>query len=170
MAVETILASEFAINIALPFLLIFVLVFAILQKSKILGEDKRQIDALLALAISLIVVAFTWATNIIALLMPFLAVSLVVLLVLMLLLGMVNKGGEDWDKMFPGWFRLILGIVIILAVIIAVLIVTGQWDTVKAYLFDNGEPTSALINIIFLAIVVGAVATVILSGKRRESS
>ena len=172
MVIETILASEFAINVALPFLLIFVLVFAVLQKSKLLGDDKRQIDALIALAIALIVIAFSWATDIITLLMPFLAVSLVVILVVMLLLGMVNKEGEDWDKMFPGWFRMILGIVIVIAVIIAVVVATGQWDLVFGYLFEDGNPTNALVNIIFLAIIVGAVVAVVLSGKggKKESS
>jgi len=33
-----------------------------IQKSKILGDDKRQIDALVSLAIALIFVAFSWAT------------------------------------------------------------------------------------------------------------
>ena len=168
MAIETILASEFAVNVVLPFLLIFVLVFAVLQKSKLLGEGKRQIDALIALAVALIVVAFSWATHVIAFLMPFLAVSLVVLLVLMILLGMINKEGEDWNKMFPGWFRIVLGIIIVIAVIIAVLVATGQWDLIYGYLVEDSSPTNVFINIIFLAIVVGAIVAVILSGKAKK--
>ena len=52
MVIETILTSEFAVGIIYPFLLVFVLIFAVLQKSKILGEDKKQIDSLIALSIA----------------------------------------------------------------------------------------------------------------------
>src|SRR3989344_8182827 len=91
---ETILTSFFAVRVVYPFLLIFTLIFAILQKSKILGEEKSQIDALIALSIALIVVAFSWSTDIVISLMPFLAVCLVILLVFMLLYGFVASDNE----------------------------------------------------------------------------
>lgn len=165
MAIETILASPFAVNVVLPFLLVFVLIFAVLQKSQILGKDKRQIDALVSLAIALMVVAFSWATQIISLLMPFLAVSLVVLLVFMLLIGMINKEDESWDTMFPTWIKLSMTIIIIIAVVIAVIVATGQWDFVFGFLWNEGGPTDVLVNIIFLGVIVGAILTVLFSGK-----
>ena len=68
----------------LPFVLIFVLIFAILQKSKILGEGKAQIDALVALAIALILLTVPVARDIVVNLMPWLAVGAAVILVFMI--------------------------------------------------------------------------------------
>jgi len=66
------------------FLLIFVLIFAILQKSKILGSDKKQIDALIALAIALIFITVPVTRGIVVNLMPWLAVGVTVILVFLI--------------------------------------------------------------------------------------
>ena len=52
-------------EVLLPFLLVFTVVFAILQKTSILGKGKKQIDAIVSLVVGLIVVAFGYATNVI---------------------------------------------------------------------------------------------------------
>ncbi|MBS3066226.1 hypothetical protein J4205_00225 [Candidatus Pacearchaeota archaeon] len=139
MVLETILSSELAIRIVYPFLLIFVLVFAILEKSKILGEEKHQINSIIALVIGLITIAFSWATNIIINLMPFLAISAVVLLVFLILYGFVastNKDGLQLDKNLQVALGVLAGIVVIIALIVA----TGQWDRVYNWMFvDYGS-------------------------------
>ena len=43
-------------DVMLPFLLIFTLVFAIMQKTKILGEDKKNFNVIIALVMALLVV------------------------------------------------------------------------------------------------------------------
>ena len=164
MVFETILASEFAVKAVYPFLLIFTLVFAVLQKSKILGEDKKQIDALISLAIALIVIAFSWATNIITNLMPFLAVALVVLLVFMLLWGFVASTKEGGLELHKG-IKIGLFVVIAIAVVIAVIVATGQWDLVVNSLFKQGAPTDLASTILLVALIGGALAVVLSSGK-----
>ena len=164
MALETILSSDFAVKIIYPFLLVFTLVFAILQKSKILGEDKRQIDALVALAVGLIVVAFSWATNIIAGLMPFLAVSVVILLVFMILYGFVASDMREGLKL-PKQLQYCIGILAGIALIIAVIVATGQWDLVVNSLFKQGAPTDLASTILLVALIGGALAVVLSSGK-----
>ena len=42
-------------DIVLPFILVFVLVFAILEKSKLLGDGKKQINAIIGFVIAAIV-------------------------------------------------------------------------------------------------------------------
>ena len=97
--VEPILISPFFINYILPFVLVFTLTFAILQKTKLLGEEKKQIDALVSLVIGLILIAFPFAREIVVKLMPFLAVSLIILLVFMLLYGFImGKSGDVLHK------------------------------------------------------------------------
>ena len=50
------LGSEVVVDLLLPFLLIFTIVFAVLQKSNILGKDKRNFNSVIALVVSLSVV------------------------------------------------------------------------------------------------------------------
>ena len=70
--VLTILQSPIFMEVLLPFILVFTVVFAVLQKTKVLGEAKSQVDALVALSVGLITVAFGYATGIIVNLIPFL--------------------------------------------------------------------------------------------------
>jgi len=108
---ETILSTPFVQDLLLPFLLVFTVIFAVLQKSEILGKGKRQVDALVSLSIALIFVSVGRAVDIVTGLVPFLAVSLVVILVFLLLLGSIYKEGE---------FGLHKGIKITLGILIAI--------------------------------------------------
>lgn len=150
--VETIFSSPWAFQIILPFLLVFILVFAALEKTKVLGDGKHRINALIALVIGLIVVSFGYAVSIINRLMPFLAICLVIILVFMLLIGMLYKDGSfDLDANV----RIGIGIVIGIATAIAVLYFTGAWDWIynKAAL----QGSSLISNIIFIVFIIVAV-------------
>jgi len=160
---ETILSSFFAVRIVYPFLLVFTLIFAILQKSRILGEDKRQIDALVALSIALIFIAIPYPVDVVIGLMPFLAVSVVVLLVFMILYGFVSPG-DDGFKLDPITRKALLGLIVLL-VVFATLVATGVWNELYYGLFVDYAGSSVLTNIILLLIVAGAMAAVILTGK-----
>jgi len=162
----TIISSPLFTNLILPFLLIFVVVFAILQKTRILGEGKKQIDAIVALVIGLIVVSFSFATGIIVALIPFLAVSVVIILVFFILYGMLYQEGKF--EIGKG-LRIGLGVVIGIAVIIAVLIATGAWDYLAyTYFTGSGVEGSAIVgNIIFLIIVIVAIIIVVVPGRKR---
>ncbi len=163
--VQTILTSPIFSEVILPFILVFTVVFAILQKSQILGKGKKQIDAIVSLSIGLIVISYANAVGIISDLMPFLAVSTVTILVFLILYGMVFKEGEfeigkSAKKVFGGLAAV--------AVIIAVLIVTGTWDYIKSNWF-GGEAQSAIItNIIFFVILIIAIAIVLSPVKKSE--
>ena len=168
MVLETILSSELAIRIVYPFLLVFVLVFAILEKSRILGDEKHQINSIIALVIGLITIAFSWATNVIINLMPFLAVSAVVLLVFLILYGFVastNKEGLTLNKNLVTALGVLAGIVVVIALIVA----TGQWNTVYNWLFVDYGTGPIWGNILLFAIVIGALILVWSSGKSKKS-
>jgi len=77
--VETILSSPIISEGVLPFILIFTIVFAILQKSEILGKEKKQIDAMVAMVFGLVTITFARAVGIINHLLPFLAVAIVMI-------------------------------------------------------------------------------------------
>jgi hypothetical protein len=161
----TILSSPFFVNAILPFLLVFVVVFAILQKSEILGKGKKQIDALVALVIGLIVISFGYATGIIVNLVPFLAVAAVIILVFMILYGMIFKEGEF--SMGKG-LKIGFGILIGIAVVIAVLVATGAWYYLLDVIFYSGDGSAIFTNVIFIAVIVGAIAVVIWGGNKNN--
>lgn len=168
MALETILVNDFAVQVIYPFLLVFTLIFAILEKSKILGEGKQQIDAIISLSIALIVVAFSYATHIITNLMPFLAVSVVILLVFMILFGFVASTNNEGLKL-PRGLQIAFGILIGIGLIVAVIIATGQGSVVYDALFVSGQPTDLASNILIIAIIIGAITAVLVSSKNKKS-
>lgn len=161
MAVETIFTSPLLTQIIFPFLLVFVLVFAILDKTKILGEGKRQINAIISLVIGLIFISFSRAVGIVVNLMPFLAVVLVIILVFYLMLGFVFNEKEGLNV--PKGIKIAGGIVVLVALIIAILVVSDYWDRFLE-LFTGG---GTLVSTIILLVVIGAaLAIVLFSGKK----
>lgn len=160
----TILSHPLFVETILPFLLVFTLVFAILQKSKILGDGKKQIDAIVGLVVGLLVISFGQAIGIIIQMTQFLSIALVVILVLMLLLGSFSEPGKFFEH-FPKAVKTWLTVAVVIATVIAVMVITGGWQ----YLFDLyfvTEGTGLLVNIVFIAIVVGAIVAVLWgSGK-----
>lgn len=149
----TILSSPLFVEIILPFMLVFVVIFAILQKTKILGDGKKQIDALVALVIGLIVVSFGYATGIIVSLVPFLAVGTVVILIFMLLYGMAFVEKDSFK--LPGFVKGIIGVLAALGVIIVTLVATGGWDYISEWYDGSGNSSFWITNAIVVALVVG---------------
>lgn len=159
--VETIFSTPFAQAI-LVFILVFVVVFAILQKTKLFGEGKKQIDALVGLAVGLIAVFSTgYAKDLISNLIPFLAVALIVILVFLILLGSFFAEGK-FDV--PGWLKVILGIIVFIAVVIAVLFFSGAWDTLSEKLTGN-----TILNGVFIVIIAAVIVAVVLGGGKSKN-
>jgi hypothetical protein len=71
----------------IPFLLIFAVVFAILEKSKVLGEN-RAVAAIISLAIGLLALQFDFVPTFFATIFPRFGVGIAVLLVVVLSLGL----------------------------------------------------------------------------------
>jgi hypothetical protein len=151
-------------ELILPFVLVFVLVFAILQKSKVLGEGKAQVDALVALAIGLILVAVPPARDFIILIVPWLAVAVVVMLVFLILYGFV--GGDL--KEGPQWMKIVFGILAGVFVLFLVAWFSGFWDTIVNW-FTGGTGGNIVANIIMLLVIGGAIAVAVATGKKSGS-
>ena len=152
-------------EMVLPFLLIFVLVFAILQKSKILGDGKAQIDALISLVIGLILVVFPQPRAIVVGIMPWLAVGLAVLLVFFLLYGFV---AGDLSKSMPLGLKIAFGILAGIFVIGVVAYVSGLWTIFSDWFNATGSAGDIITTIIFIVIIAGAFIIAIFSGKKKD--
>jgi len=163
--VLTILQGPLFMEILLPFILVFTVVFAVLQKTKILGEAKAQIDAIVALCVGLITVAFGYATGIIVNLIPFLAVSLIIILVLFVLWGFAFHGEEF---KIPKRVTYAFGIIIAIALVAAMLVITGNWHYITDIFLLGGDGSDSLSSIVLVVIAIVAIAAVIGFGGKKD--
>lgn len=152
-------------GIILPFLLIFTVVFAVLERIKLFGEEKRQVNALIALFIAIIAVTFTYQTSIIVNLVPFLAVAVIIILIFMLLYGFVSPVDKDKGFTLPKGLQIAFGVLIGIALVIAVLWATDFLDTVSFFIFNSEFSGAILTNVLLIAAIVGAFILVLKSKK-----
>ncbi len=160
----TILSSPIFVETIFPFLLVFTIVYALLQKTQVLGQGKRQIDAIVALVVGLLVVSFGYATNIITSLVPVLAVSAVVILIFMILAGMTFKQGSFE---LPNGIKVTIGILAAIVVIVALMVASGVWNYFWSYV-SAGDSSVLITNVVFILIIVGALAAAIFSSPKAE--
>ena len=161
-----ILINSFFLSYALPFVLVFALVFAILQKTKLLGDEAKRVNAIIAMVIGIILIATPFARDIVVELMPFLAVFAVILLVFMLLYGFIsgNSTGSPLNKGLIITFGIILGI----SLIVFLLMITGIWPILLDYIFNGSDGGKILVNGILILVVVGAVIAVLFGTKEKS--
>lgn len=164
---QPIIISGIFLNYIFPFALIFTLVFAILQKTKLLGDGKKQIDAIVGLVIGLILIAFEPARDVVVKLQVFLAIAIAIMFVFMLLYGFAS-GKKDGDVLGKGW-KYAFYILITLGLVVAIIYITGMLDTFTNFLFSSGAGSKLLINVLIIAVIVGALAAVLFSKEKSSS-
>ena len=154
--------NPFFTEMLLPFLLVFVVVFAILQKSKILGEGKAQIDAIVGLVIGLILIGVPGPRDIIVGIMPWLAVGVAVILVFLILYGFV--AGDLSGA--PKWMKITFGILAGLFTIAVVLYVSGLGSNIMDWI-SRDSSSDVWVNVLMIALIIGAMAVAIVSGRKK---
>lgn len=109
-------------DIMLPFLLIFVVIYAILMKTKILGEEKKNLNIIIAIVVGLLVVIphvtgrFPANADPVLIINDALPQVSIVLIAIVFLLVMIGIFGQEYVFLgvsAPGWITLISLIVII---------------------------------------------------------
>src|SRR3990170_4565423 len=135
MTVETVLQHWILTNFVYPFLLVFFIVFAVLEKTKILGGENKQLHAMVAFVIGLIFVAAIYPKVVLNDMILFLTISLIVVFVFMLLWGFITGGelklGENNIIKYGA------GGLVFVAVAIALLSILGIWDNIYSFLFKQ---------------------------------
>ncbi len=160
----TILQNSLLTDFLYPFLLIFFICFAILEKSSIFGDGKKQLNALVSLVIGLIFVGAVFPKIIVANMILFMTVGLVVIFVGLMLWGFVSGGNITPGPKMLNFYGVLLGI----AVAIAVIWATGVWDgflngieSIFRFLFDSSWSSPFWSNFLFVALIIVAVIVVI---------
>ncbi|MDO8460694.1 MAG: hypothetical protein Q7S74_06295 [Nanoarchaeota archaeon] len=96
------------------FLLVFLVVYAILVKSKILGENKL-LNLFVSLFLATMFVAFASARQYVQTIVPWFAVMLVALFLVLILVGLVGKPSEFMNKGIGIAFVVLLGLVFLIS-------------------------------------------------------
>lgn len=138
----------------IPFLIIFALLYGILSKIKIFGDDSKKVNAILSVAIALISIQFNFLTDFFAQLFPRFGVGIAILLVAILTIGLfADLQGKHKNTMM----YLAIGIFVI--ILLSTFFALGwgsSWDLGKN-----------LPLILMVAMFVGLLYAV-LKGKKKE--
>ncbi len=88
-------------GVLLPFLLVFALTFAILQKTKILGADHRNLNIIVSVVLGLLFLQNVYLVELVQLFLPKIGMAMLFFLMFMLLVG-VFMGDKVWGE-GNGW-------------------------------------------------------------------
>jgi len=136
-----------------------------LRFCRILGEEKAQIDALVALVVALLLIGIRQPREIIVGIMPWMAVAIAVILVFLILYGFV---AGDLSKA-PDWMKITFGILAGLFTLAAVLYASGFGGIIMGWLSVSGN-SNIWMNVLMIILVVGAMAVAMMSGKKKRDS
>lgn len=148
-------------DIILPFLLVFTIIFAILEKTKILGVEKlgdhkevtkKNINSIVAFVVAFLVIASTQLVAVISQVMANVVLLLILGVSFLLLVGVFFGDKEFTLEHFPGWVKFFM----ILMFIGVVVIFLNALDWLKFIfaLFVYWDAQWA-VSIVFLIIILG---------------
>jgi hypothetical protein len=146
----------------LPFLLVFFIVFAILERTRLFGEGKKQLNALTSFVIGLIFVGAVYPKLVVGNMILFLTVALICVFVVLLLWGFIfgDKEGFKLEK----WMKWVLGIIVGIAFIWAILWATG-WTAQVSSVFSGSS--AIWTNIAFVVVIAIALALVLMAKEKK---
>ena len=147
-------------DVMLPFLLIFVIIFALMAKTRVLGEDKKKYNLIVALVVALLVVIphvlnyYPPNGDVVEIMNQSLPqVSLIAVAVIMLLILVGLFGGEaKWmGSSLSGWIAIVAFIIVLIIFGGA----AGWWQNWSwLYTFFGAESIAVIVMILIFAIIV----------------
>ena len=164
MATTTILQHPVLTKFVYPFLIVFFILFAILEKTKLFGEDKKQLNALISFVIGLVFISAIFPKMVVENLILFLSVAIVIMFVVMLLWGFIFAKEEGGFSFTPS-MKWGLFVVVTIAIIIAVLWATGVQGRVYDFFFKQSWSETFWTNFFFIILIAIALGVVIKGTK-----
>ncbi len=166
--------KEFGLfDVVLPFLLVFAIVFAILEKTKILGTEKikgeeyakRNLNTIVAFVMAMFVVATNKIVTALNQALPNVVFLAIIIISFLMLVGTFYKSGEfDFAKTHEGWVKgfmivILVGIILIFANSIPRTNNQSWLEYVFDYVVNNFSGT-IVTSAIFLIVAIVAVVYV----------
>jgi len=160
----TILQSALLTDFLYPFLLVFFILFGILEKTSILGKDKKQLNAVISLVVGLIFVGSVFPKIVAANMILFLAIGLVIVLVALILWGFVS-GGEGFTIESGSKIHKLFAVLFIISFVSGIVWATGIGDEfvtglqkLFGFLFDSSWSGTFWMNVIIVVLVALVIA------------
>ncbi len=162
------------VDVILPFILIFAIVFAVLEKTKILGKEDHQVRKYatiiaLVLAFAVIIPHVTGsyyygfdAVEIINKALPGVGLLLVAIVMMLLTIGLWTGKAPDGSKGMGVWFTMISGLIVI-----AIFIGSIGWWQVPYWVW--GILNSSFIPFVIAILVFGLIIKFIAGPSQSES-
>jgi len=144
-------------NYALPFLLIFALVFGILMKMNLFKENTKGIAAIIAIAVGLMALQFNAVPEFFSKIFPSFGIGIAIILVVIILVGFFSDPSKPWIQ--ATFF-------IIAAIIALIVIVSSSGLQIGDWVQQNLGATAG--TLIIIAVVVAAVFFIV--GKKNPSN
>ena len=136
---------------AIPFLLIFALVFGILTQLR-LFKDNTTINAIIALSVGLMALQFDFVPRFFAEIFPRLGVGIIIILIIMILTGLFMNPEDKW-QMYIMWAVSVIVVIVILLQTAG----TVGWFGFLPWLGFNWPAVLAVVAfLVILAIVIGS--------------
>ena len=162
------------VDVLLPFLLIFTVIFAVLDKTKILGEGKRNMNVGLAFVFALLVVvphvtgkfpAGYDPVKVINAALPTVSLLVVAIIALLILIGVFAHDRVMLGLTAPGW----VGLFSILAIVFIFGSAAGWWQT---GILDWLESIfgSDVVAVLIMILVFGIVIAFVTGGGEHEKT
>ena len=167
------LLDQWNIQVLLVFLLVFVIVYAILQKSRILGESKKNLNTIVALIVGLLVViphvTGRFPPNadpvlIIGDALPSISIVLVAIIFLLILIGVFGQEQVFLGVAMPGWIAFISFAIIIIIFGGS----AGWWSGYFGQTIEQFFGTESIAVVIMLLVFGIVIAWVTSDSKERE--
>ena len=153
------LRNDALFDIVLPFILIFTIVFAVMQTTKILG-GKRNIDAIIGLVFGFLLIRNQTIVETINRFLPNIALLIVVILMILLVIG-VFAGEYEWATGIKG-LAAVLAVIIVLWIFGA-----SYWSRYGIPNIFSGLSSETKGILAFLAILIVVVFFVTREGKEK---
>jgi hypothetical protein len=159
-------------DVILPFLLVFTIVFAILEKTKVFGMEevegkkltRKNVNAMVAFTIAFMVIASSRLVEIITTVSSWMVILLMLSVLFLILIGSFWKEGDGvfLEKGWKSMFMIMMFVGIIVIFLEAIKTESGQpWlEYLFQYVVDNFSST-AVASIILLGVMVLAIWVVV---------
>jgi len=156
-------------DVVLPFLLVFSIIFAILEKTKILGTEKvdseelprRTLNTMVSFVVGMLTIAANEAVNTINQALPNIVLLVIMIISFLMLVGVFYKQGDfNFKETHKGWiigFSIAILILIILIFLNSIYITDGTMSWLDVIIDEIigpelGSPIGAAI--VFLIVVI----------------
>lgn len=167
-------------DVVLPFLLVFTLVYAILEKTKILGTEinnvdgkeytKRNLDAMVAFVMGFFVVASSQLVAVINKTISQVFILLLLIICFMMLVGSFHQQSKEGFFLNPKspYYGIFMAIAFI-SIIAIFLNAVGWLDLLYSFLKDNWN-TSYVASVIFIVAIIGFMLWITKDPKHSEEA